>query len=120
MEIEYLWCIVGNIAERPRLNDADLPLRGTKHFSAKTKVYCLPQYGGMGHEDMPVFGRHRKSKRWVKIVIRTKNITNFRLKKVYKPELIQAVQDCSFYRDLLPSDVPDEVLQSFLASLNKD
>jgi hypothetical protein len=84
----YLECVVGNIIGRHVFGEQREIKNGIKHFRAGTKVYCVFMYGGMGHEEVRVMGKHRKSFRMIDIVIRTHYIKNFRVRKVYDPYVI--------------------------------
>lgn len=84
---EFEWCIVGNIVDKHHWGTEKIIKHGTKHFAPGTKVYCLPEFGGMAHEKMRVIGKPRKRFRRINIVIPTKMITNFRVQKVYHPKI---------------------------------
>ena len=73
-EEEYELAIIGNIIKENLYGQNKELRNGIKHFSGNTKVICLPQFGGMCHERMPVVGIHRKSKRLIKVVISTNKI----------------------------------------------
>jgi hypothetical protein len=45
-------------------------------------------YAGMGHQQVRVFGKTRRSFRMVDVVMRTSYIKNFRLLKVYNSKVI--------------------------------
>ena len=70
---ESEFCIIGNIVDKHFYGEQKEIRRGTKHFRPNAKVYCLPEFGGMGHETMVVVGVPRKSKRFIKIAIPTKS-----------------------------------------------
>jgi hypothetical protein len=86
------WCLVGNIVEERLDGEEKKSRRGTKHFSPGTKVYCLPPQWGDGYESAVVIGLHRGSRRWVTIVMPTKNITNWRAKVIYKPAVLERLR----------------------------
>jgi hypothetical protein len=89
---EFIWCLIGNIVdEHISGNDQEIK-HGTKHFSANTKVYCFPILWGDGYEKIKVIGRHRKSKRYICIVMPSKFITNWRLQKVYSPSVLREMR----------------------------
>ncbi len=67
--------------------------RGTRHFSPGTKVYAFPAQWGDGYEKILVVGRHRKSKRFVTMVIRSDAVANWRAKVVYSPEVLRRLQE---------------------------
>jgi hypothetical protein len=78
------WCLVGNIvAERKCGVGGTETRRGTKHFSAGTKVFCPPAQWGDGYDQIVVIGRHRGSKRFVTMIISSDWVTNWRAKVVY-------------------------------------
>ncbi len=80
----FIWCLVGNIKENIRDNE-----KGSKHFSSGTRVYCFPEKWGDGYKKIKVLGKHRKCNKNITIIIPANHITNWRLKKVYKPWVIK-------------------------------
>ena len=92
-EITFIYCLVGNIVE-VRYNESEQKtFMGTKHFSPGTKVYCFPPQWGDGYEKIKVIGRCRKSKRFITIIIASKNVINWRLKTVYNPYIIKEMYE---------------------------
>ena len=79
------WCLVGNI--RPPLG-IHVP-----HFSTGTKVHCMPAQWGDGYEKIVVVGRHRRSKRFVKLVIPSKFVKDVRAQLVYSPSVLLLIQE---------------------------
>src|SRR4051812_11515365 len=50
-QAEPVWCVVANISEHiPSGPGGKESKRGTKHFSAGTKIYCYPPLWGDGYE----------------------------------------------------------------------
>ena len=93
-ENESAWCPVGNIVEERRIdNDGGEIKYGTKHFSPGTKIYCLPAQWGDGYEQIKVIGRHRGSKQYVTMVIKSEWVINWRAKVVYSPEVLSRLQE---------------------------
>ena len=90
-EIDFIWCLIGNIVGEHGLRINNEIKKGTKHFSSNTKVYCFPPLWGDGYENIKVIGRHRKSKRFVVMVIPSKYVTNWRLQKVYRPYILKVM-----------------------------
>src|SRR5262245_49222531 len=89
-EISPIWCMVGNIVgERPYGPGGQERRRGTKHFRANAKVYCLPPLWEDGYRKIKVIGHHRKSNKLVTMVINSKWITNCRAELVYSPSIIR-------------------------------
>ena len=84
------WCLVGNIVESRTYGEASKETRsGTKHFSPGTKVFCLPAQWGDGYENIMVIGRHRGSKRFETMIVRSEWVTSWRAKVVYNSEVLR-------------------------------
>jgi hypothetical protein len=87
-----LWCVVANVvAEHPVGENKEIR-RGTKHFSPGTKVYCYPPLWGDGYEKIKVIGHHRHSRQLVEMVTRSTWLTNWRVKMVYSPFVIERMK----------------------------
>lgn len=83
-QISSQWCLVGNIKDKRSYGQNGLEEKsGTKHYSAGTKVFCLPAQWGDAYEKIVVVGRHRGCKKFSKMIIRSDWITNWRAKVVY-------------------------------------
>lgn len=91
---EWVWCLVGNVVDEHEYGEDHQIVHGTKHFSPGTKVYVLPQQWDLG-EMTPVVGRHRKSGKLICIVMRMDWIENFRVQKVYSPNVIRHMRNGS-------------------------
>lgn len=90
-----VWCLVGNVVrEHPFANDGEVR-RGSKHFAAGTKVYCLPPQWGDGYESLIAIGLERRSRTWITVVMRSRLVTNWRSVRVYKPAVIRRLRDGS-------------------------
>jgi hypothetical protein len=88
--VEPVWCVVANIVpERPYGPGGAEKRRGTKHFRPGAKVYCFPALWGDGYEQIKVVGRHRRSNRYVTMVIKSAWLENWRVKLVYSPDIIR-------------------------------
>lgn len=88
-EQEWRWCLVGNIVDEHEFGQDRKIMRGTKHFRPGAKVYVNLVYGGMGHEKILVIGNPRHSQQYIEIVISRKYVENFRLQRVYKPQVLE-------------------------------
>ena len=86
---EWCWGLVGNIKQTREYGESHEIRKGTKNFSGGAKVFIAPVQWGDGGENVVVIGVPRYSKRNIEIIIRSKDIENYRLKKVYKPEIIK-------------------------------
>jgi len=98
---EPQWCLVGNIVgERVPVVAGQETRRGTKHFSPGTKIYAFPAQWGDGYEKIIVVGRHRGTKDFVTMVIKSDRVTNWRAKVVYNPEVLRRLQEgvCRFWK----------------------
>jgi hypothetical protein len=86
-EVEFVWSLVGNIIEDHPVGENKEIRRGTKHFSAGTKVYCFPPQWGDGYEKIYVMGRPRQRSGFIKVVISSCLVTNWRIQKVFTPRI---------------------------------
>ncbi len=84
-QVEFIWCLVGNVIEEHYFGEQKEIRRGTKHFSPGTKLYCFPAKWGDGYEKIIVIGRSRKTNRFVTVILPARFIGNWRLQKVYDP-----------------------------------
>lgn len=96
---EFVWSLVGNIVDEHEFGEEKEIRRGTKHFSPGTKVYCIPEFGGLGHERITAIGIPRKSSRNIKVVLPSKLITNWRTKKVFHRHILALLTDNWNWRD---------------------
>ncbi|HEY2589885.1 MAG TPA: hypothetical protein VGI81_29340 [Tepidisphaeraceae bacterium] len=87
------WCLVGNVVEAHAFGESKEIRRGSKHFTAGTKVYCLPPQWGDGYEKVIAVGIARGSRRWITVVMSTDLITNWRAKVVYKPAVMWRLRE---------------------------
>lgn len=94
---KFSYILVGNIIDKHYYGENKEIKSGTKQFRADAKVYLFPEYGGMGHESMPVYGQPRKRWKKIKIVIRSEMIKNVRVKKTFDSKLIQMIKENFFY-----------------------
>jgi hypothetical protein len=65
---------------------------GLKHFSGGTKVWVLPPQWGDGWEDVFVVGRHRGSRRLVRMVMPLRYLSEFRVQAVYSPAVMREME----------------------------
>jgi len=78
------------VAERRAGHGVVAIRRGTKHFAPGAKVYCLPPLWDAYHkcrgvDHIVVVGRHRRSHRYIALVMPTEWLTNWRVQLVYSP-----------------------------------
>lgn len=92
------WCLVGNVAEPTTHGEQRGKNRTTKHFRPLAKVYCLPHQWHDGYESIKVIGRHRGSNQFVTLVIPASQVTNWRAKVVYSPEILRRLAEHGNYQ----------------------
>jgi hypothetical protein len=69
---------------------------GASHYSAGTKVYCLPAQWGDGYEKIVAIGKHRNSRAVSCLIMQSVAISNWRAQVVYSPAVLKAIQQwCS-------------------------
>ncbi len=88
---DFLWCLVGNIADEIEFGENKELRKGNKQFRPGAKVYCFPPLWGDGYESIKVIGLPRKSKKLITIIIPSKHITNWRKQKVFNPFIINTM-----------------------------
>src|SRR6185312_15964363 len=111
------WCLVGNIVERrPHGVGGVEEKSGAPHFAPGAKVYCLPPQWGDGYDKIMVVGRHRGSKLFVKMVIRSAWVTGWRAKVVYSPEVLRLLNDLEPHQRMWTSR---EEVEGWVAGLAK-
>lgn len=81
IQVKPIWCVVGNISEKPVLSEQIQLNKGMKHFYAGTKVYCYPRLWDV-YKSTKVIGLHRGSRRYVSMVIDLKWLVNYKVKLV--------------------------------------
>lgn len=88
------YAVVANIARETAHGEGGLQIqKGLKHFAPGAKVWVLPSGWGDGGERLIVVGRHRGSAgRYIRMVVRRRHLTNFRVRGVYSPALLQAME----------------------------
>ena len=86
---EWCWCLVGNVKEQREYGEDHEIKKGTKAFSGGAKVHIAPVQWGDGGENVIVIGVPRYGKSNIEIIMRSKDIENYRIKKVYKPEILK-------------------------------
>ena len=114
---KWRWCLVGNIIGEHRYGENGESKFGTKSFSTGTKVYIAPLQWGDGWERVIVIGKARHGHRYVEIIIASKYIKNFRLKKVFDPKILKKMDESDFlwWDD---TDETKETITTVSSSLN--
>lgn len=117
-EIKFRYLLVGNIIDKHFYGENKEIRSGTKHFRAGAKIYLIPEYGGMGHESIPVIGLPRKKRKKIEVTINSKMIKNVRVKKTYNSKLIERIKENHFYSHFNEFENEFEMLNDFAKSIN--
>ena len=119
-DLEWRWCLVGNIVETRLYGEEKEVRNGTKRFSGGTKVYVAPSQWGDGFENVVVLGKPRGRRGGViEMVIRRDYIHNFRLQKIYSPLLLRRMSKSqhSWWEN---TDGDRDLIKDYIEVLNKD
>ncbi|MGW4890829.1 hypothetical protein ACWEQL_00955 [Kitasatospora sp. NPDC004240] len=86
-------CLVANVARETGHGEGGLEIReGLRHFAPGAKVWIARPAWGDGGENVIVAGRHRGTgRRYTRIVVGSRFLTNFRVSAVYSPALVRAL-----------------------------
>jgi hypothetical protein len=88
-----LWSLVANVvAEHTRKASGEV-LKGSRHFTGGTKVYCLPAQWGDGYETCVAVGIARRPRRWITVVMDTGLITNWRAEVIHHPQVTKGLRE---------------------------
>lgn len=90
-EVEFVWCLVGNIIEKHYFGEEKKVVSGTKHFRANTKVYCLLPPWDHFAKNILTIGLARKGRRLISVITQRGFVTNFRIQKIYNPKIIELI-----------------------------
>ena len=72
----------------------------------------------MAHESIEVMGVPKKSKKLITITIASNRIKSFRLKSVYKPAIIEKIDENYLYNTWKMENPKNKEINSFLKHLN--
>jgi hypothetical protein len=91
------WSVVANVADEVARGEGGLDIRrGLKHFSGGAKVWVVPPQWGDGGERVWVVGRHRKSKKYIAIIMESRFLSNFRVCGVYSPTVYRLLTESAW------------------------
>jgi hypothetical protein len=86
----FAWCVVANVTERIPHGEGGREIRrGLRHFTAGARLWVLPPQWGDGWENAIVVGRHRGSRRYIRMVVPLRHVTSFRVRAVYSPAVFR-------------------------------
>jgi hypothetical protein len=91
---DAVWCVAANVLmERGHGPGGTEKRRGTKHFAPGAKVLVYYFFWGEGGERVTVIGRHRKSRRFIRLTMSSKHLANWRAELVYSPYVAKQVRE---------------------------
>lgn len=96
-EQPWAWALVSNAIDDHEFGEEHEIRRGTKHFFPGAKIYVAPIQWGDGFESIPVIGRYRYNHKFKQVVMKSKQLTNFRLQKVYNPTVLETMESSKYY-----------------------
>lgn len=117
---DFIWCIIANVVDLHYLGEEKQIRKGTKHFRPESKVYCIPGFGGLGHERIKVLGKPRNQNRLINVVIQFSLLKNYRLAKTYSPNIIEKLTSSPFYLTLKQDAGTKQYLQEIVDSFNNE
>ncbi|MDB5292742.1 MAG: hypothetical protein JWL69_3983 [Phycisphaerales bacterium] len=89
-----VWCVAANVVMEHSYGPGGAETRrGTKHFAPGAKVFVYDFYWGMGGERVSVIGRHRKSKRFIRLTMPSDRLANWRAELVYSPYVAKQIRE---------------------------
>lgn len=87
--IEPVWCVVANVVDATLWSyDGQVRRSGTRHFSGGTTVYCLPAVLGNHYANVMVVGPHRRTLRYITVIMPSQHLTNWQVKLVECPQVV--------------------------------
>lgn len=86
-----VWCVVGNMGSAHQYGpDGQEIRRGTRHFAPGARLYVRHMMGWTGDTpDLEVVGRHRATHRYVRMIVDSALLEQWRVALVYSPEVIR-------------------------------
>jgi hypothetical protein len=99
-----VWCVAANVlVERGHGPGGAEKRLGTKHFAPGAKVFVYYFFWGTAGERVTVMGRHRKSRRFIRLTMPAKHLANWRAELVYSPYVTKQVREFGEFAGL-PAD----------------
>lgn len=93
-EVEWRWCLAGNIIKE-HLYGVEKEVRyGTKHFVPGAKVYCSIAFNDP--DRLVVIGTPRHSRKLIEVIIERRKVENLRIQKCFKPAVLQVMKQRHF------------------------
>lgn len=87
----WCWCPAGRIVEHHELGERRIPVEGSRHFAAGTKVYISNAFFGDGAERCVAIGKPKYSEHVVGVVLSSKLVGRLELEKVTDEEILSAL-----------------------------
>jgi len=89
-DVEWRWCIVGNIVGAHPYGVEKEIRYGTKHFTPGAKVYCTR--GPSDLDRIVVMGSPRHSRKYIEVIVPRTQVENFRIQKCFKPAVLSVMK----------------------------
>lgn len=97
---ESIWCVVADVLpEQPAAPGTEVRY-GAKHFDPGAKVYVFRFDWTVGGERVTVFGRQRKSKRYIALSMSAKFLVNWRAEQAFCPRVVRQITSRGEFADL--------------------
>ncbi|BEL12679.1 hypothetical protein Q0Z83_108700 [Actinoplanes sichuanensis] len=88
------WCVVANVVAETANGPGGLEIRaGVKRFPAGAKVWVLPPMWANDSDRLMAVGHHHgRGHRLVRVPVRRRHLTGFRVRMIYSPAVLRAIQ----------------------------
>jgi hypothetical protein len=116
---DWAYCWVSNIVNEHLYGQDKIVREGTKHFRPGAKLYCLPSSWGDAYESLCVLGQPRRTHHFIKLILKRREMTNFRIERVRDKRVIRELYE-PFGRSDLQSDKLHHELKELLPWFNSD
>ncbi len=86
---EPVWCVIANVVDATLWDFGGQVMRqGTRHFSGGQIVYCLPPLLGGISGSVVVVGPHRRTHRYIRVIVPGRHLTNWQVGLVDCPAVV--------------------------------
>lgn len=86
------WSVVANIKKQIPHGEGGVELKsGLRKFKGGAKVFIVGAFYGTC-ESLVAIGQHRNSGKYISCIIPVNTVENLRVKKVYKPQILEFLQ----------------------------
>ena len=105
---ESIAAVVAKVVETR--GQSDQPVRGTKHFRGKARVFVVDAHWGTC-DAVTVIGHHRKSGQFAKLVMSVQQLEEFSLARIYSPTVIDLLSEHFNDREPYSESYAEELLR---------